>query len=97
MNPLDLLVALLRSFLLRQCSVCHRPNVPTNPDAAGWIHQFRDSILIGAKCPNCQTPLERAECVVEQAVGPKFHYEGLRVVKNPEPTDGDDDPQAKAS
>lgn len=94
MNHLgNLLATVLRALLLRQCSVCQRRNLPTNPDADGWTIQHRNLILVGTKCPDCQTPEERAECGVEDAIGPKYRYEGLLLVKNPE----DDGSQAQAS
>ena len=65
MNPLQsVIAALLRALLLKQCSACRRPNLPTNADSAGWTIQHRNLILVGTKCPDCQTPEERAECGV---------------------------------
>jgi hypothetical protein len=92
------LVNLLRALLLWQCSVCKRRNLPTNPDVGDWMIQTNGSILLGTKCPDCQTPEERANCVIEQVIGAKFRFEGLRLVELPQPPEGPDEGnQAQAS
>jgi hypothetical protein len=92
MNPLaNIIVAVLRALLLRQCNVCQRQNLPTNPDVGDWTIQIQtdSKILLGVKCPDCQTPEESVDVVIDQTTGPRRHWEGLRWVE--------DDGQAQAS
>ena len=94
----DLVGNLIKALLLRQCSECRRTNVAGNSDAGEWVVKVVLSIPIGIKCPDCQTPEERAECAIRQASGITYKIEGFRLVENPKPTDGDDNgSQSKAS
>ena len=90
----------IKSLLQRHfstCVGCRRP-FAGSPDADGWITQHYKMIPIAQKCPDCQSPEQRAECAVEQAIGPKYKLEGLRFVELPQPPDAaDDDSQAQAS
>lgn len=87
-NPGDLIKALLLGHMTT-CVGCRRP-FEGSSDADGWIVKHFMMIPCAMKCPDCQSPEERAECAVEQAIGPKYKLEGLRLVEQPKPTDGDE-------
>jgi hypothetical protein len=91
---------LIKSLLLHHfgtCIGCRRPYADSS-DADGWTIKHFLMIACALKCPDCQSPEERAECAVEQAIGPKYKLEGLRLVEDPKPVDGPEDgSQAQAS
>jgi hypothetical protein len=81
-----------REQLLEFCVVCRRRHAGS-ADASGWVIQvLLKTFPVAIKCPECQSLGERAERAVEQSIGPKYHYEGLLIVR-----DTDDGPQAQAS
>lgn len=86
-----------RELLLERCAVCRRQHAGS-PDAADWaIQALLNTLPVGIKCPNCQSPEGRAEVVIRQASGVTYRYEGLRLVRNQKPTHGDGGPHAQAS
>lgn len=104
-NPGNLLGDLLKAVMLlnlTKCMACKRPSNPGSPEFADWVVKTFLMIPVGTKCPDCQTPEERADCAIGQAIGPKYRLEGLQLVQeDPEPKDGDDGddedgPQSKA-
>jgi hypothetical protein len=88
-NPIfgDLIKALLLQNL-RTCTECRRPNVAGNTDAGDWVVKTFLAIPIGAKCPDCQSLAERAECAIRQASGINYKIEGFQLVEDPTPKDG---------
>lgn len=75
----------LQMVSLAHCAGCKRPN----DGGADWILKtIFKTIPVRAKCPDCQTPEERAECFVEQAIGPQYRMHGIGVVEIPRPDDG---------
>ena len=100
-NPLDVIKALLVGHFTT-CMGCRRPNVAGSSDAGDWAFKtfLPVAIVYGIKCPNCQSPEERAEVAIRQASGIMYKLEGLRLVEEPkQPEDGDDGggSQAQAS
>jgi hypothetical protein len=92
-NPWDR----IRSILLQRCIKCGRPYAGSS-DAADWAYQaFLMKIVYGIKCPDCQSPEERAEVVIREVGGAKYKFDGLLLVEHPKPGDGDDGSQTKAS
>ncbi|MFZ3345275.1 hypothetical protein [Mycobacterium sp.] len=91
---------LLKGLLLLQlgtCSGCRRP-YPGDSEAAGWLTQHSNMVMRARKCPDCQSPEERALWAVEDAIGPKYKREGLRLIEQPEQANGDQNgSQAQAS
>ncbi len=85
----DLMKTLLLNNL-RTCSGCRRPNVPSNPDFGDWVVQRILTIPYAAKCPDCQSPEDRAECAIRQASGIDYRFEGFQLVEDPKSTDDDD-------
>lgn len=76
---------------LTKCTQCKRPINQCGPD---WIVQTFLTIPIGAKCADCQTPEERAECAIRQAAGTMYKLDGIRLVEldpEPEHDDGGDE------
>lgn len=99
-GPGNLFKALLLHNIISTCTGCRRSVAPGTPEYADWLVQTFLMIPVGAKCPDCQTPEERAECAIKQATGPKYKIDGLRLVQeDPKPTGGDDEDgsQPKAS
>jgi hypothetical protein len=79
------------------CVKCRRPYVGA-PDTSQWsLQALANKYFVGWKCPDCQTLEDRAELVIREVEGKTYHLEGLRLVENPKPAGGDDDPQTKAS
>lgn len=73
----------LKAFVQRQlltCSGCRHPYVDGTPDPNDWQINVFLGIPYAIKCPDCQTPEERANMVIEQAIGPKYKREGIRFV-----------------
>lgn len=83
----DLIKALFLFGQVGACCECGRLNKRTNPDNDDWIIKHLLMIPVAAKCPDCQTPEERAECAIRQASGTTYHLEGIRLVQDPEPED----------
>jgi hypothetical protein len=80
-NPLADLVKAALLLNLTKCMGCKRSNDPGNPDFADWVIKTFLVFPIGAKCPDCQTPEERADAVIGQAIGPKYKLDGIRLVQ----------------
>jgi hypothetical protein len=92
-NLAEQLKALVRKQL-GTCSGCRRPYVNGTPNPDDWLIRLFAGIPFALKCPDCQTPEERAEVAIKQAVDPKYRREGIRFVPvDPEPQDGGDGPQ----
>lgn len=83
-------VLAFQRFSMSVCSGCKRRQPTSGPGADGWIVKtiFKTIPVVG-KCPECQTPEERAACAVEDAIGPRYRMHGIGVVKIPRPADGD--------
>lgn len=94
--PIKALVVLALSYAVQQrlksCSGCGRENRPDNEDAVDWVVQTVPLVLmpIGVKCPNCQTPEERAECAIRQAGGVLYDFNGINLTELPIDPDEED-------
>lgn len=78
-NFAEQLKALVR-LQLGTCSGCRRPYVDGTPNLSDWQINVFLGIPYALKCPDCQSPEERANMVIEQAIGPKYKREGIRFV-----------------
>jgi hypothetical protein len=100
-NPIGEFIKFLLLQNLKKCSGCRRPNDPSNSDFGDWAVKTLPpfAIVIGAKCPACQPPDERAEVAIRQASGTMYKLDGVRLVEQPKTNGGDDGggPQARAS
>ncbi|WP_156765213.1 hypothetical protein [Mycobacterium sp. 1245852.3] len=65
---------------LGTCNSCRRPYVDGTPHPNDWQINVFLGIPFTLKCPDCQTPEERANMAIEQAIGPKYKREGIRFV-----------------
>jgi hypothetical protein len=69
-NPI---AALWLRVALSNCHWCQRPNpLVSGAKADDWTMQTFLSLPVTAKCPDCQTPEERAETVIKQATGQMY-------------------------
>lgn len=85
------LKALVRKQL-GTCSGCRRPYVDGTPHLGDWLISCAFGVPFSLKCPDCQTPEERARVAIEQATGPKYRRDGIRFVPvDPQQNGGDDE------
>jgi hypothetical protein len=81
------------------CCSCRRPNVVGSPDYDDWALQHFLMIPVAMKCPDCQSPEERAEIAIRQASGVNYKLDGFRLVEDPGTPmdDGEGGAEPKAS
>lgn len=79
------------------CYGCGTPFPQGLADSADWLIRTFMMYPFALKCPDCQTPDERAEMAIRQATGPNYTVnEKGRFIEQPrqfdDDTDGEDRP-----
>jgi hypothetical protein len=84
----DLVAAIVQPFL-GFCYRCGKKPPPNLADAEGWVDRTFATFRFGRVCPDCTTPEERTQAVIQEATTDATLEHG-RIVLRPKSYDDDD-------